>query len=181
MKKVLLFITFLLFSKLCFAASFEAPKIEEGEPLEIRAEKTDVYRRKGEIHFMNNVKAVQGEMTILSKKMIIKYTEDKDSNISIDEILVKGGANLFTETIKASGNSGVYDFRKGNVSLKGNVVAKENDATAFGEEFIYNVNTRKTKLLGNKKKDDRVIIILDNVDELINDKENKETDDKKTE
>jgi lipopolysaccharide transport protein LptA len=178
MKKFILLITFLLFGNLCFAEPFQAPKIEEGEPLEIRSEKADIYRKRGEIHFMGNVMADQGEMKILSKKMIVKYTEDKNSKISINEIVVEGGTSLFTKTIKASGNSGFYDFKKGLVSLKGDVIANEQGAMAYGEEFIYNVNTRKTKLLGNKKSDDRVIIILDDVEETEKRiKESKENED----
>jgi len=145
---------------------FVPPKIEEGKPLEIRSEKVDLYRKKSEIHFMNNVKAVQGEMAILSRKMIVEYSEGKNSKISINKIKVKGGANLFTKTIKASGNSGVYDFKKGTVLLKGDVIANEQGAMAYGDEFIYNVNTRKTKLIGNKKVGERVIIILDDIEEL---------------
>jgi len=148
------------------AEPFRAPKVEEDKPLEIRSELVDLYRKKNEIHFINHVKAVQGEMIILSKEMIVKYTEEKNSKISIDNISVEGGANLFTDTIKASGNVGEYDFKKGIVTLKGDVIANEKGAMAYGEEFIYNVRTRKTKLLGNKKKDDRVIIILDDIEEL---------------
>lgn len=180
--KFFLFITFLVFSNVCFAGSlvssetataqpkqlepFEAPEIEEDEPLEIRSERVDLYRKKGEIHFINDVKAVQGDMTILSNKMIVEYTEDKNSKISIDRILVKGGASLFTKTIKASGNSGLYDFKKGNVSLKGDVIANEQGAMAYGDEFIYNVNTKKTSLIGGNRANERVIIILDDIEEL---------------
>jgi lipopolysaccharide transport protein LptA len=165
MKKILLII-FLISTKLCFAEPFQVPKIEKEKPLRIRADKVDMYRISGEIYFIDNVRAEQGEMTILSQEMLVKYSEDSENKFSVNKIFVEGGANLLTQTVKASGNSGEYDFKQGLVFLRGDVIANEQGVMAYGDEFIYNVDTKKTKLFGNRKKDDRVIIILDDVDEL---------------
>jgi len=164
MKNFLVFILLVL-SGLCYAEPLVAPKVNPEKPLEIRAEKVNMYRKKGKIHFIDNVRAKQGDMEIFSRKMVVDYSEKQNSKIEIFKIDVEGNARMFTRNIVATGNSGMYDFKKGLVSLKGDVIANEQGAMAYGDEFIYNVNTRKTKLLGNKKEDDRVIIILEDLEE----------------
>jgi len=145
--------------------SFEKPKVRSEEPIEINSEKIDIYRNKGEIIFINNVRAKQGEMILLSDNMTIFYNEQKEKDIirpEIKEIFAQDNVQFFSNKIHASGKTGNYNLSNSLITIRGNVEMNEKGSTVFGEKMTYNVNTEETKITGNRRtKDGRVIILIE--------------------
>ena len=50
--------------------------------------------------------------------------------------------------------------------MKKNIKATEKGITVYADEFSYDVNTGKSNIVGNKQQNERVVIILDNLNDL---------------
>lgn len=149
-----------------FAATRKNNKIEKKQPLNITSDKVEIIRDKNEIIFIDNVKAVQDKFTLYANKMIVKYKEAKDKKIEIQTIKTEKNVKFITEKVVATGNEGFYNVSKNLITLKSNVTATESGITVLAEEFEYDIITGKTKIIGNKKQNERVTIILDNVENI---------------
>ena len=156
----------LLLAEVSFAAAKSTNKIDKKQPLNITSDKVEIIRNKNEIIFINNVKAVQDKFTLYANKMIVKYKEAPDKKIEIQTIKTEKNVKFITEKIIATGNEGFYNVSKNLITLKNDVTTTESGITVLAEEFEYDIITRKKKIIGNKKQNERVTIILDNVDNI---------------
>jgi lipopolysaccharide export system protein LptA len=139
------------------------------KPIRLEADKIRIQKNKNIMIFTGNVKAEQEELNILADKMVVNYHTNKDGKINIDNIEVKDNVVLKNKTITAQSNNGFYDFKKRIITLRDEIVLNEKDAVIFGNVLIYNVKTGATNIEGkneNKKSNDRVIIILDNINDI---------------
>ena len=154
-----------IFTATSFGATISS-QISKKQPLNITSDKVEIIRNKNEIIFINNVKAVQEKFTLYANKMIVKYKEVPDKKIEIQTIKTEKNVKFITDKIVATGNEGFYNVSKNLITLKNDVKATESGITVIAEEFEYDITTGKTKIIGNKKQNERVTIILDNVDNI---------------
>lgn len=149
-----------------YASSITSTKINKNQPLNITSNKVEIIRDKGEIIFIGNVIAVQDEFTLYADKMIVKYNESKDQKININNIKAINNVKFINKTIIAIGDEGTYDVKKNIITMKKNIKATEKGITVYADEFSYDVNTGKSNIVGNKQQNERVVIILDNLNDL---------------
>ena len=154
-----------IFTATSFGATISS-QISKKQPLNITSDKVEIIRNKNEIIFINNVKAVQEKFTLYANKMIVKYKEVPDKKIEIQTIKTEKNVRFITDKIVATGSEGFYNVSKNLITLKNDVKATESGITVIAEEFEYDIATGKTKIIGNKKQNERVTIILDNVDNI---------------
>lgn len=163
-----LLISFIVAIFLFGASSAFAEKISKrsnkNQKLNITSEKVEIIRDKNTIIFTKKVKAVQDKFTLYADKMIVKYKEAKDKKIDIISIKTEKNVKFMDEKVVATGSDGFYDVVKNLITLKNNVKATESGITVLADEFQYDVLTGKTNIIGNKEQNERVTIILDNVD-----------------
>lgn len=170
MKKILtnIFFVVVFFSMVNFtyASSITSTKINKNQPLNITSNKVEIIRNKGEIIFIGDVIATQDEFTLYADKMTVKYNESKDQKVNIDNIKATKNVKFVNQAIVATGDEGTYDVKKNIITMKKNIKATEKGITVYADEFSYDVNTGKTNIIGNKQQNERVVIILDNLNDL---------------
>ncbi len=169
MKKIPTSIFFvIIFSMISFvhASSIVPTKLNRNQPVNITSNKVEIVRDKGQIIFLGNVIAVQDEFTLYADKMVVEYNESKDQKININNIKAINNVKFTNKTIIAIGDEGIYDVRKNIIIMKKNIKATEKGITVYADEFSYDVNTGKSNIVGNKQQNERVVIILDNLNDL---------------
>lgn len=153
-------------SKFVFADSISNIKVDKSQPLNITSDKVKIIRDKNEIIFIGNVKAVQDKFTLYSDKMIVKYKEQKNKKMDIESIKTEKNVKFMNDAITATSDEGLYNLKTNIITMKKNIKATESGITVFAEEFTYNTITGKTNIIGNQKQNERVLIILDNAENL---------------
>jgi len=164
---IIIFLILILSAQTSIAAIIRSNRTDgKKRPLNITSDKVEILRDKNEIIFTNNVKAVQDEFTLYANKMVVKYKETPDKRIDIENIKTEKNVKFVSQKVVATGEEGFYNVAKNLIILKNNVTATESGITVFAEEFEYDILTGKTKIIGNKKQNERVTIILDNVEDI---------------
>lgn len=169
MKKIPISIFFvIIFSTISFvhASSIVPTKLNRNQPVNITSNKVEIVRDKGQIIFLGNVIAVQDEFTLYADKMVVEYNESKDQKININNIKAINNVKFTNKTIIAIGDEGIYDVKKNIIIMKKNIKATEKGIAVYADEFSYDVNTGKSNIVGNKQQNERVVIILDNLNDL---------------
>lgn len=169
MKKIPTSIFFvIIFSMISFvhASSIVPTKLNRNQPVNITSNKVEIVRDKGQIIFLGNVIAIQDEFTLYADKMVVEYNESKDQKININNIKAINNVKFTNKTIIAIGDEGIYDVKKNIITMKKNIKATEKGITVYADEFSYDVNTGKSNIVGNKQQNERVVIILDNLNDL---------------
>lgn len=169
MKKILTNIFFIVvfsITNFVYASSIASTKINRNQPLNITSNKVEIVRDKGQIIFLGNVIAIQDEFTLYADKMVVEYNELKDQKININNIKAINNVKFTNKTIIAIGDEGIYDVKKNIITMKKNIKATEKGITVYADEFSYDVNTGKSNIVGNKQQNERVVIILDNLNDL---------------
>ncbi|MFT6332232.1 MAG: lipopolysaccharide transport protein LptA [Lentimonas sp.] len=123
-------------------------------------------------NFIGNVVVEREDFSMLSDKALVYYREDKgERNSSIKKIEAFENVKIFNDEFVATGNYGIYNPEQKNVVLQENVIFNKGTSLAKGEKFIYDLETRKGNLVGQKLEDDnsdkntkpkdqRVIVII---------------------
>lgn len=165
MKKLIFFIVFYI----CFCnISFSKEVLQNSNTINITSNKVDIFRNKKEIIFIGNVIVTKDNFKLYTDLMTVKYKEDNNKKTSITDVIAKNNVRFVSEKVDAFSDDGIYKPSKNLIILKNNVKAIENGITVFADEFEYNTITKKTKIIGNKKQQERVTIILDDIDNLKN-------------
>ena len=88
-----------------------------------------------------------------------------DKGIEINNIKAVGNVILKNENILATGDEGEYDIKNNIVTLEKNIILTEKDVVIYGEKMIYNTITQESKMYGETDKK-RITIILDDINDL---------------
>ncbi len=152
----------------------------------IRSDIIDIKRKSQTVSFINNVVVEKDDSSLLAKKMVLFYSEDrkpKDKNSKLEEIknekiekpkisikIIEARENvkIFSEEFVASGDFGYFDPQKNIFVLQQNVIVNNGTSIASGDKFIYNLTTKKGNFVGNKDKssikkndgDKRVVVVI---------------------
>jgi lipopolysaccharide export system protein LptA len=162
-----------------------AKSSSEGQT-KIRSDIIDIKRKSQTVSFINNVVVEKDDSSLLAKKMVLFYNEDRkprDKNskleeiknekiekpkISIKRIEARENVKIFSEEFVASGDFGYFDPQKNIFVLQQNVIVNNGTSIASGDKFIYNLTTKKGNFVGNKDKssikkndgDKRVVVVI---------------------
>jgi lipopolysaccharide transport protein LptA len=136
---------------------------------DITSEKIIMVKNKNFIEFQDNVILTREDISFLSNKMQVFTSEisEKDKKMEIKIIKAKDKVKIFNQEFIATGNSGIYDVKKGIFNIFGNVILNEGTKIAYGDKFTYNIANRKGFLSSDNKENNRpTIIINENLDNL---------------
>ena len=162
-----------------------AKSSSEGQT-KIRSDIIDIKRKSQTVSFINNVVVEKDDSSLLAKKMVLFYNEDRkprDKNSKLEEIknekiekpkisikIIEARENvkIFSEEFVASGDFGYFDPQKNIFVLQQNVIVNNGTSIASGDKFIYNLTTKKGNFVGNKDKssikkndgDNRVVVVI---------------------
>ena len=167
-KKIFFVLLFFYFLHNSVFAKNAKTKFNKNQPLNITSESVEIFREKNEIIFIENVKAVQDNFVLYADKMVVKYIETTEKKLDIKSIKTEKNVRFISKDIKATANQGFYDVSKNILTLMDDVTATESGITVYAKVFEYDINTGRAKIIGNKKQNERVTLILDNIDDIKN-------------
>lgn len=121
------------------------------EPIDITADRLEVFQEENRAVFTGNVIAIQGDTKLSSEQMTVFYLKPEDKkgaegSGAIRRIEVERNVFLATPTDTASGLNGVYDLEKREIRLNGDVVLTQKGTTLKGDHLTYDMNTGKSIL-----------------------------------
>lgn len=142
--------------------------------IKIKADIFDIKQNNQKIDLINNVIVEKDDISLLSDKMVIIYHDNEKTNLDkgskIKEIKALSNVKMFNNEFVASSETGIYDPKKNVFILQKNVIVNSGTSIASGEQFTYDLNSKKGYFSGNKKTatnslspaktDDRVTVII---------------------
>lgn len=131
------------------------------EPIQIDADRLEVFSKEQRAVYTGNVVAVQGDTTIKSAAMIVFYDRQQDraaaggaqaqqaassgaqgeGGTQLRRVEAKGGVTVISKDQVATGNDGVFDRASNKIVLTGNVALSQGDNVTKGEKLIYDTET----------------------------------------
>jgi lipopolysaccharide export system protein LptA len=125
------------------------------EPIQIDADKLEVFSKENRAVYSGNVIAVQGETTIKSATMIVFYERDNanapqadaaaeaasaaapSGGTQLKRVEAKGGVTVISKDQVATGNEGVFDRSANKIILTGNVALSQGENVTKGDKLVY--------------------------------------------
>ncbi len=137
-----------------FIPSALAQNPDSNKPLEITADDSLEWHRN-ELYFKakKNVRASQGQTTLISDVITAKYRDNKDGGMKIYMIQANGNVEIISQQSKAYGDKATYDIDKGYAVMTGNnlrLISDDQNVTAR-DKFKYWVSAQKLEAIGAAK------------------------------
>ena len=126
------------------------------EPIQIDADKLEVFSKEQRAVYSGNVIAVQGDTTIKAPEMIVFYDRQGDKaaagspppeggpeegGTSLRRVEAKGGVSVVSKDQVATGNEGVFDRAANKIILTGNVALSQGENVTKGQKLVYDTET----------------------------------------
>jgi lipopolysaccharide export system protein LptA len=112
------------------------------QPIQIEAASLEMIDKKKEATFSGNVKVVQGDTTMTSKKLVVFY----DSSPAPAAASTKAAAKSAPMQSATPGPGGSSSIRR--LEAKGNVVVTQKDQVVTGETAVFDTKTNLITMLG---------------------------------
>lgn len=147
---------------------FAAPAFAQGvlggmdpkQPIEIDADKLDVFQAQNKAVFEGEVVAKQGTVTLSSDKMTVFYAGDAKAraagNNSIKTIEAEGNVFIKTPQETAQGSKGVYDVQKNVLDLTGDVVLTRGQNVLKGSSVNFDMTSGRSTVASTGSQGGRV-------------------------
>ncbi len=127
---------------------------DSNKPLKITADESlEWHRNEKYFKAKKNIRASQGQTTLLSDILTAKYREDKGKAISIHTIQADGNVEIISPESKAYGDKAIYNIDKGYAVMTGNnlrLVSDDQNVTAR-DKFKYWINQNRLEAIGKAK------------------------------
>lgn len=149
MKKIFLSLfVVILFGGHCFAASSASEKL----PVEIMSDSLEILQIENKAIFKGSVHAVRGDASMRSQEMHVYYDAHKnkigESESSVSKVEAIKNVSLKTNEEKVTGDLGLFDVNKNEITISGNVILTRGKNVVKGTKLIYNLNTKQSQMVG---------------------------------
>ncbi len=123
------------------------------EPINIDADRLDVFDKESRAVFAGNVVAVQGDTTMKCTVLTVFYEQNRQaggrpaaptqgaSDNAIKKIDCKGPVTIVSKTQVATGDNATFDRVANRVLLLGNVALTDGPNVTRGERIVYDLNS----------------------------------------
>jgi lipopolysaccharide export system protein LptA len=160
------------------------------EPIQIDADRLEVFNKEQRAVYTGNVVAVQGETTVKSPVMIVYFERQNrqgegaaatpaaapaagsgqgsgssDGGTSLRRVEAKGGVTVVSKDQVATGNEGVFDRATNKIILTGNVALSQGENVTKGEKLTYDTETGVALVESSSKTRVRGFFVPGNEDE----------------
>ncbi|WP_316858774.1 LptA/OstA family protein [uncultured Cohaesibacter sp.] len=120
-------------------------------PIEIEADQLDIYDKEKVAIFKGDVRAVQGDTTLLTATLTIHYEGGGAGTAqSITRLEAHGGVKVIQLDQQASGNSASVDMDKEIIILNGDVVLTQGQNVLRGKKLIVNMRNGAAQLVSDQ-------------------------------
>ena len=117
------------------------------QPIQIEAASLEVRDKQREATFSDNVKVVQGDTTMTSKKLVVFYESNSDKQPAPAQAAPAKGAKAAAPMQSATpGPGGASSIKR--LEARGNVVVTQKDQVVTGETAIFDTKTNLITMLG---------------------------------
>ncbi|HEX2137998.1 MAG TPA: LptA/OstA family protein [Microvirga sp.] len=124
------------------------------EPINIDADRLDVFDKESRAVFAGNVVAVQGDTTMKCTTLTVFYEQNRQAggrpaasatqgagDNAIKKIDCKGPVTIVSKTQVATGDNATFDRVANRVFLLGNVALTDGPNVTRGERIVYDLNS----------------------------------------
>jgi lipopolysaccharide export system protein LptA len=138
------------------------------EPINIDADRLDVFDKESRAVFAGNVVAVQGNSTMKCTTLTVFYEQSRNQqggakpapvptaqaspDSSIKKIYCKGPVTIVSNTQVATGDNAEFDRVANKVLLNGNATLTDGPNVTKGERVVYDLNTGIANVEGGRVK-----------------------------
>lgn len=151
------------------AAPAYAQVSNEGGPIRVNADRSEVLDKEKKIVLIDNVDITQGTARLRADIVTIEYGGQGDTTTSeasgigsnfgdIRTMTARGRVFYVTPDLKANGDLGVYVASTDTITMTGNVVLVRGEDVAKGERLEINLTEGRTLLDGGDSQVNMVII-----------------------
>lgn len=154
-KKSLIYALILLCIPALLLAETKLPASRSNEPVKIKSDQLVTDNNLKIATFTGNVAARQGDLTIYSDKMVIRYA-DAEGGISSAE--VSGNVRIVQGDRRAQADHGLYDAKNAKIVLDGNPKVFQNSDTISGKVITYYLDQDKSEVTSGS--DSRVEAVI---------------------
>lgn len=131
-----------------------SPEFNADQPIEITANRLDVFQEQQTAIFKGRVDAVQGAMRLRAEELKVFYNaasgEVAGSSGQIRRLTASGGVQIWNADERAQGERATYDIPAKEIRMTGNVVLSKGGNTLRGSTLVIDMNTGRSKLLGGQ-------------------------------
>jgi len=141
------------------ATNFGGFSDNSNEPIKIEADTLEVQDDNRIAIFSGNVKAVQGKMTMRSKRLKVKYSgeqaagatkEDKSGGTQITSITAEGKVLIESgDNQTATSDWAFFDVIKQTVTISGNVVLSQGENVIEGDKLVIDLKTSRSRFVNS--------------------------------
>lgn len=129
--------------------SFAGFSSQSNKPIDIESDVLEVLDAKKVAIFRGNVKAAQGDMTLRSKEIRVKYTGERGqdgSGTEITSIRATGKVLINTKNNQSSSSEwALFDVQKQTVTIGGNVVLTQGENVIKGDRLVIDLKTGRSR------------------------------------
>lgn len=141
-----------------------------GESVKIRADEISIRKNEGLMVFTGNIQIEKGGLEILVRKDLTIHYRDMDGKIRPSIMYMQDVEASSARGVRISGDRGDYDFVNSILTIRDNVVVNEKNSVIFVDRAVYDTLSEEINMFGNRSGEDgskkKVIIIMDNLEEL---------------
>ncbi|MDR1425559.1 MAG: hypothetical protein LBI70_01000 [Rickettsiales bacterium] len=157
----------------CFSEEFRV-----GNTTTIRADEIRIKKNENIMVFNGNISIENKGLKIFVKKTLTVHYINIDGKINPNSMDMTGLVATNPRGVKISGDRGNYDFINSILVISDNVVLKEKNTIIFADRAIYDTNTEEISVPSERDRENEVdrgiLIIMDNINELENKKDDGE-------
>ena len=122
--------------------------LDSDEPVNIEADRLEVFDDRKVAVFSGNVVVQQADMTMRTPSLEVRYdgAEDPNGAGSISRIDARGGVEIISEDQTARGDSAVFEVPEQIVTLIGNVILSQGDILR-GSKLVVDLANNTSRLI----------------------------------
>ena len=137
------------------ATSLHAQVSQEGGPIRVKADKSEVLERERKVILIDNVDITQGDARLRADIVTLEYADNASEGSGLGStfgdirtMTARGNVFYITPDLKANGEIGVYNAQTNTITVTGDVVLLRGEDVAKGERLTMNLTEGKTTLDG---------------------------------
>jgi lipopolysaccharide export system protein LptA len=136
-------------------AAHAAPAPQGNKPIHIKANELMTDGVANTATFVGKVSTKQGDMTIFSDKLVVKYSS---ADQEVEKVEAFGNVRFIAGNRRGEANHATYETRTAKIVLEGNPVISQGDDIIKGKIITYFVDEKRSLVTSDPEK--RVEVIL---------------------
>jgi len=126
------------------------------QPVDIESDKMEIVDKENKAIFVGKVKAVRGDTTLHSNKLIVDFIKEKDKQgkekTVVTFLYATGSVLIITKKQRITGQWARMNIRKNTAIVGGNVVVHQGATIIKGKKLNINLKTNHSEMTGGRVK-----------------------------